>query len=442
MKRRNHTAANTAATSNATATSPTPNPNVIRIGYQGMEGSFSRVAAGVLYENHLRATYPDKTVEFVPCLTSAMVMTKLQAGEVDYGVMATKNSLGGIVAETEEVLDRSTMELVGAFCLKINQCLFKKNETVALKDITEVASHIQALRQTVENRKRLIPNAKEVVTKDTAYAATKLAQGKYPPTTAVVCSREAGELNGLCLVEADIEDRKGENQTEFRLIKLPDQDYLEQEEMYMPAESEAIGEKIVEILIALVIIVSVIVIAKYDMSVRDAAFSVGSEVVFFYAIYKIIDRLRRHKSITGHYKYYPNASNGEDASQMHSVPRLVEITETGGNYSLKIYTPHKNGSPIISVISSRVIVATEGRTKGTLFYTYTSAPDEMSPLSKTKTVAGYAFLDWTRRHSFATVRVMKGMYFGTSSGEMGQLTFRRISDKEFENIRKSTFLEV
>ena len=70
---------------------------MIKIGYQGMEGSNSEEAARIIAEQLAFSEY-----ELIPLITSKMVVDKLKMKEIDYGVMAIKNSLGGTVQETHE----------------------------------------------------------------------------------------------------------------------------------------------------------------------------------------------------------------------------------------------------------------------------------------------------------------------------------------------------
>lgn len=67
----------------------------MRIGYQGVEGSNAEAAAKKLAE---RLSFKD--AEFIPLISSKNVITALKQHRIDYGVVATKNTLGGTVRET------------------------------------------------------------------------------------------------------------------------------------------------------------------------------------------------------------------------------------------------------------------------------------------------------------------------------------------------------
>ena len=110
------------------------------------------------------------------------------------------------------------MELVSTEILPIHHCLYKK-KSVKVEDIRVIASHIQALNQTVENRKKLFPNCKEKEVEDTALAAQLLATGILPNECAVLCRKNVGEMNDLELIKENLEDHK-DNCTKFCIFKL------------------------------------------------------------------------------------------------------------------------------------------------------------------------------------------------------------------------------
>lgn len=174
----------------------------LKVGYQGIEGSYSHQAA--------KSIMP--VAKHAPLVSSANVVKALRDGDIDYGVMAIENSIGGIVLETEKALEKAPLLLTLTFRLKIQHCLFKSLKT-PLEAILYVTSHPQALRQTRNHLEKY--NWKAVEIEDTAIGAKRIAEGELP-NTAVVCSKIAGELYGLELIEENIED-SSDNETTFGL---------------------------------------------------------------------------------------------------------------------------------------------------------------------------------------------------------------------------------
>ena len=83
------------------------------------------------------------------------------------------------------------MKNFAVYVLPIHHCLFKKPGVDAAA-LQEVASHPQALRQTINTRKEKFPDLKELEIEDTAIGAEWLAKGILPETTAAICSARAG----------------------------------------------------------------------------------------------------------------------------------------------------------------------------------------------------------------------------------------------------------
>ncbi|MCD8110651.1 MAG: hypothetical protein LUE14_11240 [Clostridiales bacterium] len=184
-----------------------------KVGYMGISGSFSEVAAEKLTEQ-----VGIRDAELVPLVCSQNILDALRAGEISYGVLGIRNTTAGPVAEFDRAFHDVTYTVLGEYVLPIHHCLFKKQE-VDLSELREVASHPQAFRQTDHNRAERWPQLKEHEIEDTAIGADWLANGKLPDTTAVICSIKAGTMWGLDLIAENIED-SAENRTTFWLLRL------------------------------------------------------------------------------------------------------------------------------------------------------------------------------------------------------------------------------
>lgn len=182
------------------------------IGYQGDVGSNSEEAAHVM-----AARGGLDGAEYLPLVSSARVVEALRDGSADLGVLAVRNSVGGIVAETAEALAGNDFEMVDTEELAIKHYLFKRPD-VPLDELSRVASHPQALKQTRLVRYLRFPQLEEVPISDTAIGARWLSDGTLPRDTAVLCSRRAGFENGLELVAAGLADDV-HNRTRFVMLR-------------------------------------------------------------------------------------------------------------------------------------------------------------------------------------------------------------------------------
>ncbi len=183
------------------------------IGYMGIPGSFSEVAAEALIRQR---NMTDATL--VPMVCSKNILAALCSGEAAYGVLGVTNTTAGPVREFEEAFGDVAYEVLGEYVLPIHHCVFTLPD-VREEEITQIASHPQAFRQTDMYRARHYPDWRERETEDTALAAQQLAQGILPASTAVICSRQAGEAWNLAMRAENIED-SAENRTTFWLIRL------------------------------------------------------------------------------------------------------------------------------------------------------------------------------------------------------------------------------
>lgn len=187
-----------------------------RIGYQGIPGSNSEVAAELFVQR-----FAMEPATLVPLVTSKDVVQALREGSIDYGVMAVRNKIAGNVAETSDALQTINYDIYGALAIPIRHCLFKHPD-VRVEDVATIASHPQALLQTQKVRKQIYPTLSGAEAPDTALAAKQLATGELPRTTMVLCSKQAGLQHGLHLVCEDMKDLPDDitNETEFILVRL------------------------------------------------------------------------------------------------------------------------------------------------------------------------------------------------------------------------------
>jgi len=186
----------------------------MRIGYQGIIGSNSEEAAMKIVER-----IGIDEVVYVPLISSQNVVNALKSKDIDYGVVATKNSIGGIVIETQKAIAGELINVIEKETLPIHHCLFKKSKNVIDSQLFKVVSHIQALIQTEKTRQRMFPGLIAEEIEDTAIGARRLSEGILPDNIAVICRKNAGEYFGLELMKENIEDDKT-NRTEFIMFKL------------------------------------------------------------------------------------------------------------------------------------------------------------------------------------------------------------------------------
>ncbi len=186
----------------------------MKIGYMGIPGSFSEVAAQELAKKNSL-----DNVQYVPLICAANILTELKKGTIDLGVLGVENSSAGPVSEFVDTFSNVEYDHIDTFILPIHHCLFKLSADTPMEHLKEVASHPQALSQTKGTRAGNWPQLTEKEIDDTALGAEWLAKGILSDTTAVICSYIAGQSWGLDLIAENIED-SSTNRTTFWLLKL------------------------------------------------------------------------------------------------------------------------------------------------------------------------------------------------------------------------------
>ena len=189
---------------------------MIKIGYQGIEGSNAEQAAKDLVKKLNLAD-----VEYVPLVDSPHVIKAMKTGETDYGVCAGYKSVAGMVLETFFATNGVELFIRGETPMNIHHCLFKKRADIPDDELRFVASHILAIKQCEDHIRYSYPQLKNIEVEDTGKAAKDLADGVLSDEYAVLCRKNAGEMFGLCLIDENIEDYK-DNRTHFCLFELKD----------------------------------------------------------------------------------------------------------------------------------------------------------------------------------------------------------------------------
>jgi prephenate dehydratase len=176
---------------------------------QGYEGSFHQMAAQHFF---------GKTVKVIPCATFREVV-KIAASkkESSGGVMAIENSIAGSILANYNLLQRSTLAIVGEVYLQIRQNLLV-NRGIKLEDIREVHSHPMAIQQCFDFLDKY--DWKLVESEDTALSAKHVHQHKSKHVAAIA-SKLAAELFDLDIAVPNIHTLKN-NYTRFLIVERED----------------------------------------------------------------------------------------------------------------------------------------------------------------------------------------------------------------------------
>ena len=166
--------------------------NAKRIAFQGEPGAYANLAAQQAVPN----------AQPIPQPSFEAAVEAVRAGDCDLCVIPVENSLIGRIADIHHLLPDSGLHIVGEHFLPIRHQLLGLKDA-PLDGVTDVFSQLPALaqcRNIIRDRK-----LKEHHWYDTAGSAKHIAELK-DPKAAAIASTLAGEIYGLKVLVADVED--------------------------------------------------------------------------------------------------------------------------------------------------------------------------------------------------------------------------------------------
>ncbi|HEV2993625.1 MAG TPA: prephenate dehydratase [Acidimicrobiia bacterium] len=179
-----------------------------RVGYLGPRGTFAEEA--LLGQDDLAAETA------VPLRTVPEVLTAVERGDVDVGLVPIENSIEGTVTVTLDTLAFDTDLLVQREVdLPVSLHLCAKPGT-ALGDVRTIISHPNPLGQCRTWLSRKAPDAVLEAANSTADAARQVAESPAGDV-ASIGNAHAARLYGLDVLASEIEDHP-ENETRFVLV--------------------------------------------------------------------------------------------------------------------------------------------------------------------------------------------------------------------------------
>lgn len=174
-----------------------------RIAFQGEPGAYANLAA--------REAVPH--AQAIAHASFEDAIEAVRSGDCDLCIIPVENSLIGRIADIHHLLPDSGLHIVGEHFLPIRHQLLGL-PTATLDDITDVYSQAPALAQcrTILRERKLQAHNWY----DTAGSAKHVADMAHPKAAAIA-STLAGELYGLKVLAADVEDEH-HNATRFLIM--------------------------------------------------------------------------------------------------------------------------------------------------------------------------------------------------------------------------------
>ncbi len=177
----------------------------LRVGFLGPEGTWSHQAALARF---------GESVSLLPFPSFSHVFDAVERDELDYAVVPIENNTAGFVTQTMDLLMASPSIRICAQCMQsVQNCLLAN---IRPEEIRVVYSHPQVLAQCRRWLLQNLPHAEQISTSSTA-AAAKLALSECAKGAAALGSSLVGKLNGLQVLEVNIQDN-AVNTTRFAVI--------------------------------------------------------------------------------------------------------------------------------------------------------------------------------------------------------------------------------
>lgn len=172
---------------------------------QGVEGSYSSIAADKLFE----------IADITYFRNFEGVFQAVEKGLCDYGVLPIENSAVGSVNAVYDLMKKHRFYIVRSIKLKVCHHLLAK-KGVKISDIKEIFSHEQAIGQCAEYLQKFAKDVKITACPNTAVAAEKVAASDRADV-ACISSRNCADLYDLGILDGNIQDNDS-NYTRFICI--------------------------------------------------------------------------------------------------------------------------------------------------------------------------------------------------------------------------------
>lgn len=179
-----------------------------RVAFLGSKGSYSHLAS--------REYFSRKNTELIElnCEHFKEVANTVESGHADYGVLPIENTSSGSINEVYDLLQHTTLYIVGELTLPIEHCLVATAD-LRLEEIKTLYSHPQPHAQCSEFLSKL-DGVKLESCASTADAMRKVKEMKRTDVAAIG-NASSGKLYGLQPIQGNIANQT-ENHTRFIVV--------------------------------------------------------------------------------------------------------------------------------------------------------------------------------------------------------------------------------
>lgn len=179
--------------------------DVIRIAIQGIEGSYSSMAAQKFFAHF------NKEIIFISKELFEEVAQEVESGRADFAMLPIENTTSGGINEVYDLLLHTTLSIIGEEKFQVKHCLVG-SETSTIGKLEVIFAHYQAAAQCNKFISTL-PDANIQYFADTALSVKKIKEEGRAEYGAIA-SEEAAKLFNLKILQRDIANQP-DNFTRF-----------------------------------------------------------------------------------------------------------------------------------------------------------------------------------------------------------------------------------
>jgi len=179
-----------------------------RVAFLGAKGSYSYLASHRYFSRRV-----ENMIE-VGCATFNQIIDTVESGRAEFGVLPIENTSSGSINEVYDLLQHTSLSIVGELTQPVNHCLLTSSAT-SIDAIDTIYCHAQPHQQCSQYLLGL-SNIKFEFCDSSAAAMKKVAQLDQPNVSAIG-SLEGGALYGLQSTSSNIANQQ-ENHTRFIVV--------------------------------------------------------------------------------------------------------------------------------------------------------------------------------------------------------------------------------
>lgn len=186
----------------------TRHPHSVRIAFLGPKGSWSHLAARQYAARHF-----DQLIE-IGCNKFQTIFSQTETGTADYALVPVENTSSGAINEVYDLLQHTSLSIVGELTLPIDHCLLAASNTT-LDAIRTIYSHSQPFQQCSQFINRY--THWQIAYCESTSAAMEKVEQLNDPQVAALGSETGGSLYGLQVLERNLANQN-QNITRFLVL--------------------------------------------------------------------------------------------------------------------------------------------------------------------------------------------------------------------------------